>query len=129
MNSIKNYCLGARCVSTGISYGLKKGNFSYFLFVYINFISSFSLDAYKFHFWEHVVSAHGAATDLNRESLEFFFLLFILILCIPVHEKHKHFLFGSTLCRLRNQIWPKTGGEFLFIFFNINFISSISLYA
>ena len=43
-------------------------------------------------FWEHVVSAHGAATALNRELPGIFcFYLFTLNLCLPVHEKHKHF--------------------------------------
>ena len=40
------------------------------------------------------MSDHGSDTALNRESPGFFlcFSLFILILCIPVHEKNKHFL-------------------------------------
>ena len=39
------------------------------------------------------MSSHGVATAFNMESLGIFcFLLFILILCITVHEKHKHFL-------------------------------------
>ena len=43
--------------------------------------------------WENVLSAHWVATALNRESLGCFlvFSLFILILCLSVHEKHKHF--------------------------------------
>ena len=58
--------------------------------------------------WEHVVSAHGADTALNRESPGIYFclFLFILILCISVHEKINIFLFGSTLCQIRNQIQP-----------------------
>ena len=39
----------------------------------------------KFIFWEHVVSAHGTAAALSRESPGF-----ILILCIPVHEKNEN---------------------------------------
>ena len=42
--------------------------------------------------YEHVVSGHGAATDLNMESLGVFFLFVYINLCLPVHEKHKHFL-------------------------------------
>ena len=39
------------------------------------------------------MSAHGADTALNRESLGIFcFSLFILILCLPVREKNKNFL-------------------------------------
>ena len=40
-----------------------------------------------------IMSDHGAATAFNRESFGIFcFLLFILTLCIPVHEMHKHLL-------------------------------------
>ena len=70
--------------------------------------------------WENFVSAHGSATALNRESfgILFCFLLFILILCIPVCDKHKHLLFGSTVCQIGKQIRPKTGKTiFLSIFF------------
>ena len=39
------------------------------------------------------MSDHGAAMDFNRESLGIFLFIFsVLILCIPVHEKNKHFL-------------------------------------
>ena len=38
-------CLGARCVRSGSSYGTKQGNFSYSLFVYIDFISYFSINS------------------------------------------------------------------------------------
>ena len=34
------------------------------------------------------------------------FYLFILILCLPFHEVHKHFMFRSTLCQLMEQLWP-----------------------
>ena len=44
-------------------------------------------------FCEHIVLDHGVATTFNRECLGIFcFLLFIIILFIPVHEIHKHFL-------------------------------------
>ena len=50
-------------------------------------------------FWKHVVSDHEAATDFTRQSLGMFlcFSLFILILCLPIHEKHKHFLVSDHL--------------------------------
>ena len=38
------------------------------------------------------MSDHGAATALNRESLGIFFTFVYINLCLPVHEKHKHFL-------------------------------------
>ena len=40
------------------------------------------------------MSAHGAATTLNRESLDiiFCFSLHIIILCLPVNENHKHYI-------------------------------------
>ena len=40
------------------------------------------------------MSAHGAATVLNMESLGiiFCFSLFIIIVCLTVNEKHKHYL-------------------------------------
>ena len=65
--------------------------------------------------WEHVLSDHGSAMALNKESpVILCFFLFISILCIPVHEKQKNFrveipppkplfpylMFGFSLCTL-----------------------------
>ena len=55
--------------------------------------------------WEHILSDQEAATALNREKL-ITISLFIFILYLPFHEMHKHFMFGSTLCQLMEQLRP-----------------------
>ena len=43
-------------------------------------------------FLEYVVSAHGAATDFDKESIGIIYLFLIINLRTPVHENHKHFI-------------------------------------
>ena len=79
--------LVAHCASSRSSYGLKHGiPWHFFLFVYINLFLPVHKKHKHFIVWEHVVSAHGSATTLNRESFGMFFCfsLFILILCLIV---------------------------------------------
>ena len=82
-------CLGARSVSSWISYGLKlviPWHFVLFLFVYISVCLPVHEKHEHFLVWEHFVSDHGSATALNRESLDIFLFLFDYInLCLPVH--------------------------------------------
>ena len=95
MKIIKVSCLGTYCVSSWSSYGLKQGiPWNFFLFVYIIFCLPVH-EKYKHSLvWAHVVSARGAPTALNSESLGIFLFLFVyIIFCLPVHEKHKHYLF------------------------------------
>ena len=66
--------------------------------------------------WGHVVSSQEAATAWNRETF-LSFSLFILIWCLPFHEIHKHFMFGSMLCQLMEQLRPWTGNPLEFFCF------------
>ena len=89
--------MGACCVRSWISYGLKHGipwNYVLFLFVYNIFCLPINEKHKHYIVWDQFVSAHGSYTSLNGEYLGiiFCFYLFIIILCLPVHEKHKHYL-------------------------------------
>ena len=78
------------------------------------------------------MSAYVEATYLNKESHGIFLFPSVYInLCLPVHEKHKHFLVwdhvvsahgsahGSATALNRESL-----GVFLFLFVYINFMSS-----
>ena len=126
-----DFCLGARCVRSRRSYGLKQGipwNF-FFLFILILCIPVHEKHK-RFLVREHAVSAHGAATALKRESLGIFcFSLFILILCLPVHENHKHFLVWEHVVSAHGAAKALNReflGLFLFLFVYIKFRSSCS---
>ena len=94
-------------------------------------MSSCSQKAYNFLVREHIVSAYGEATVINREfpGILFCSYLFILVLCLPVHKKHKHFLVwehivsdhGSDTALNREFL-----GISLYLFVFINFMSSCS---
>ena len=74
------------------------------------------------------MSDNGAATALNKESLGIF-SLFIVILCVPVRDKHKHFLFLEHVCHIMEQLWPYTRNPlvfFSFLFVYITFMCSCS---
>ena len=77
------------------------------------------------------MSDHGATTAFNSESLENFnFLLFILILCIPVYEKHKQFLVWEHVVSAQEAATALNRENVsFFIFVYINFRSSFSLNA
>ena len=77
------------------------------------------------------MSDHGAATALNRESLGIFcFLLFILMLCIPVHEYHRHFFVWDHVVSAQEAATAKNREKFsYFLFVYIDFISCFSLNA
>ena len=66
---------------------------------------------------------------LTGNPLEFYcFLLFILILCIPVHEKHKHSLVwehGMSAQELAKDLNMETFSFFIFVY--IHLTSSFSL--
>ena len=73
------------------------------------------------------MSAHRANTAFNRESLGFFFLLFILILYIPVYEKYKHFLVWEHVVSAQEAVTSLNRENFSFVLFvYINFMSSFS---
>ena len=83
------------------------------------------IEKYK-HFlvWEHIVSAHGAATALNRENPGFlFFSLFKLILCLPFNETHKHFHVWEHIASAHGAAMPlnrkSLGIFFLFVYINV----------
>ena len=87
--------MGAHCVSSWISYGLKQG-IPWHVFYFSLFILILCLpvhEKYK-HFlaWDHVVSSHGTDKALNRPSHGIFLFLFVFInVCLPVHENHEKF--------------------------------------
>ena len=70
------YCLGTRCVRSWSSYVLKQGFHGFFLSPFVHIMLCLPVNEKHKHFlvWEHVVSAHVAATSLNRESLDIFFV-------------------------------------------------------
>ena len=72
------------------------------------------------------MSAHGAAKALNREPLGiFFFLFFILILFIPVHENHKHFLVWENIVSAQEaatDLNRENSYSFLFVYINFIFL-------
>ena len=74
---MRECCLGSLCVSSWSSYGLKQG-IPWNVFGLALFILMFCLPVHGKHKhllgWEHVVSDHGAAMALNRESLGMFFV-------------------------------------------------------
>ena len=65
---------------------------------------------------------------LTGKPLAFFcFSLFILILCIPVHENHEHFLVWEHVVSDQEAATAlNRGKKSFFIFVYINFISSFS---
>ena len=57
--------------------------------------------------WERFVSAHGAATALNKESLVFLFLfVYIKNIVFLFIKSINIFLFGHMLCQLMDQLLP-----------------------
>ena len=74
------------------------------------------------------MSAHGEATAFNRESLGILsFLLFIIILCIPVHEKHNCFLVWEHVVSAQESAMALNRENFsFFLFAYIDFMSSFS---
>ena len=73
------------------------------------------------------MSAHGAATALNRESLSFFLYIFVYMnVCLPVHETHKYFLVWEHVVSAHgaatalNREYP--GMFFCFLLFILNYI-------
>ena len=102
-------CLGACCVSSWRSYGLKQGihwYFFLFLAVYIDFYALLFMKSINIFLFGSTLCQIRKNIRPKTGNTFLSLFLFILILCLPFHEMHKHLIFEKTLFQRMEELRP-----------------------